>query len=202
MIVRDHFLHDPIYHWHDVAEELPHAITQAMIFKPDVDMTVQLLDIGTLFTKPANYLPYLKGAAVYARDRWDIPVNEIRRLDEEEMKLIVERCEGASSRLYKRIATMSPRDRIMAGATTYYADSWRHGHAPRACGTTSSRTTTSLSSTRWRQRSTTRSSRTRRPRRSSPSSSSWPPDTHAFPSRRRRSIQCTTRCFTPLPIEV
>ncbi|MGV1046996.1 MAG: PEP-utilizing enzyme [Solirubrobacterales bacterium] len=122
MIVRDHFLHDPIYHWHDVAEELPHSITQAMVFKPDTEMTVRLLDIGTIFTQPANYLRHLKGIALFARDSWDTPASGIRRLGEDEMKTILGRCETASARLYRRIAAMSPRERIMAGATVYYAE--------------------------------------------------------------------------------
>jgi hypothetical protein len=122
MIVRDHFLHDPIYHWHDVAEELPHAITQAMIFKPDQEMKVQVLDIGTMFTEPANYLRHLKGSALYVRDRWDTPASDIRSLGEDEMRSILEKCDAASSRLYRRIAAMPRRERIIAGATVYYAE--------------------------------------------------------------------------------
>ncbi|WP_230316195.1 PEP-utilizing enzyme [Conexibacter sp. W3-3-2] len=122
MIVRDHFLHDPAYHWHDVAEDLPHALTQAMVFHPKDDLQVNVLDIGTLFSEPSNYLDSLTGMAVYARDRYDTPVEELRRVDEDEMRLILERCDTTTTKLYKRIASMSPRDKIMCGAQVYYTE--------------------------------------------------------------------------------
>jgi len=122
MIVRDHFLYDPAYHWHDIAEELPHALTQAMVFHPKEDLQVNVLDIGTLFSEPSNYLDSLTGMAVYARDKWDTPVEELRRVDEAEMEEILARCDTTTTKLYKRIAHMSPRDKIMAGAQVYYTE--------------------------------------------------------------------------------
>jgi hypothetical protein len=122
LIVRDHFLNDPVYHWADAAEGLPHAVTQAMIFRPEAELQVSLVDIGTIFTKPANYLRYITGAAVYARDRWDTPVSEIRRVDDAERASILRTCEGATARLYARIASMPKRDKIMAGMQVYYTD--------------------------------------------------------------------------------
>ena len=47
LIVRDHFLNDPAYHWFDVADELPHCITQAMYFKPPPEMKVIVNDLST-----------------------------------------------------------------------------------------------------------------------------------------------------------
>ena len=122
MIVRDHFLHDPAYHWHDVAEDLPHCLTQAMVFHPTEDLTVNVLDIGTLFSEPSNYLQHLTGMAVYARDTWDTPIEDLRRVDEDEMGRILEVCDVATTKLYKRIASMSPRDKIMCGAQVYYTE--------------------------------------------------------------------------------
>jgi hypothetical protein len=122
MIVRDHFLHDPVYHWHDVAEGLPHAITQAMFFKPDTDIQLDLMDGATLFTKPANYLKHLNSTAVYVRDTHETPVSEIRRADDAEIAQILARCDEASTKLYRRIASMSPRDKVMAGAQVYYTE--------------------------------------------------------------------------------
>ena len=119
MVVRDHFLRDAIYHWHDVAEDLPHAITQAMVFDPDVPMATRMMDGGNLFTEPANYMKHLAGMALYVRDEWD---SEVRPLGEEEMQRILDVCEGASNRLYRRIAAMPPRDKVMAGGTVYYAE--------------------------------------------------------------------------------
>jgi hypothetical protein len=122
MIVRDHFLHDPAYHWHDVAEDLPHAISQAMFFKPEAEMELDLMDGSTLFTRPANYLKSLTGMAVYIRDKHDTPVSEIRRAGDDEMQDILRECDQASSRLYRRIASMPPRDKVMAGAQVYYTE--------------------------------------------------------------------------------
>ncbi|HTK66073.1 MAG TPA: PEP-utilizing enzyme [Pseudonocardia sp.] len=122
MIVRDHFLSDEFYHWGDLTEDLPHAVTQAMFFRPDAPLEVAINDIGTVFTKPANYLKHLTGMTVYARDRWDSPVSEIRTLDDTEMDSIEARCREASTRLYKRIAAMPTRDKIAAGVQVYYTE--------------------------------------------------------------------------------
>ncbi|WP_354699105.1 hypothetical protein DSM112329_04812 [Paraconexibacter sp. AEG42_29] len=124
MIVRDHFLTDnDVYQWGHVAgDELPFAVTQAMFFKPDAPLELQLVDIGTLFTEPANYLKYLTGAAVYARDTWDTPIGDIRLLDDAELRTIQQRCDAGSGRLYPHIAAMSRREKIMAGLKVYYAD--------------------------------------------------------------------------------
>jgi hypothetical protein len=105
-----------------LAGDVPYAVTQAMYFKPDEPLDLQLVDIGTLFTEPANYLKHLKGAAVYARDRWDTPVEQIRLLDDGEMQRIRQRCDEGSGRLYPHIAGMSKREKIMAGAKVYYSD--------------------------------------------------------------------------------
>jgi hypothetical protein len=122
LIVRDHFLYDSVYHWFDVAEGLPHAITQAMYFRPPPGMEVTVNDLSTVFTKPASYLPHLVAMAVYARERWDTPVSDIRQVDEQEMHGISERTQGMTMRMYKKIAAMSRRDRIMAGVQNYVVD--------------------------------------------------------------------------------
>lgn len=122
LIVRDHFLSDELYHWADVAADLPHAVTQAMFFGPDTPLEVVIGDLGTVFTKPANYLKHLIGMAVFARDRWDTPPGQIRRLDDGEIGSIGNRCRAAANRLYRRIAAMPKRDKIAAGMQVYYTD--------------------------------------------------------------------------------
>lgn len=122
MIVRDHFLSDNLYPWTSFADGLPHAITQAMFFTPDSPLEVALYDTGTIFTKPANYLKYMTGMAVYARDRWDTPAAEIRLLDDAEIDAIQARCTVAADGLYRHIAAMPRRDKIMAGVRVYYTD--------------------------------------------------------------------------------
>lgn len=122
LIVRDHFLYDDVYHWFDIAEGLPHVITQAMYFRPPPGMTVTVNDLSTVFTRPASYMPHLAGMAVYARERWDTPVSEIRPVEEVEMRSITESARSITMRLYRRIAAMSRRDLIMAGVQCYVVD--------------------------------------------------------------------------------
>lgn len=122
MILRDHFVGEQAYSWSDAVEGLPYSITQAMYFKPDVDMDVKLLDLSTLFTKPANYLPHMTAMTVYARDKWDTPMDQIRLIDDTEIDRITALTESAAAVLYRRISSMTRRERIMAGVQVYYTD--------------------------------------------------------------------------------
>ncbi len=122
LIVRDHFLNDPAYHWFDVAEELPHCITQAMYFKPPPEMKVIVNDLSTTFTQPASYIPYMTGMAVYARDKWDTPVSDVKLVGEDDIKRYTGISQKAMMKLYKRISGMSKRDRITCGVTNYVVD--------------------------------------------------------------------------------
>jgi hypothetical protein len=122
LIVRDHFLNDPAYHWFDVAEELPHCITQAMYFKPPPEMKVIVNDLSTTFTQPASYIPYMTGMAVYARDKWDTPASDVRLVGEDDIKRYTGISQKAMMKLYKRISGMSRRDRITCGVTNYVVD--------------------------------------------------------------------------------
>ena len=121
-IVRDHFLSEEIYEWGHSAPGLPYAVTQAMYFEPDEPLDVQVVDISTIFTQPANYLKHLKAAAVYIRDRWDTPTSDIRLLDADGMQAIQEACDRGTRSLYPHIAAMSKREKIMAGVKVYYSD--------------------------------------------------------------------------------
>jgi len=64
----------------------------------------------------------MTGMAVYARDKWDTPVSDIRLVDEEEMKRYTAISQKAMMKLYKRISGMSKRDRITCGVTNYVVD--------------------------------------------------------------------------------
>jgi hypothetical protein len=119
LIVRDHFVNEPAYWWSETLEGLPHAVTQAMFFRPTDDLKVTINDIGTTFSQPRDYLRHLSGVAVYARDRWDTPVSGIRVLDADEMEAVERAASAATLDLYERIAGMSRRERIMAGVQVY-----------------------------------------------------------------------------------
>ncbi len=121
VIVRDHFINERLWPWMDgLADDLPYAVVEAMFFRDADELLLRLLDIGTIFTEPGNYLQYLTGAAVYARDRWDTPISDLRKLDWAEMDRIQKRCTEASNPLYATIAGWSQREKVLNGAMVYY----------------------------------------------------------------------------------
>lgn len=121
-LVRDHVLNDPGYPWADAVSDLPWSVTLVMFFEGEQQIDSRVVDIGTMFTNPANYLKYLTGYAVYVREHEDSPVSEIRLLTEDELAPITAKAENGASRLYPRIAAMSDREKILAGSYVYYTD--------------------------------------------------------------------------------
>ncbi len=119
ILVRDHFLHDPAYAWASVLAGLPYCVTQAMFFRPDTPVDIRINDIATTFANPKNYLKYLSGAAVFARDTWDTPMDKVRQLDEGEMASIVARCNAGMLELYGQIAALPWDDRLRNGIKVY-----------------------------------------------------------------------------------
>lgn len=120
VVVRDHFLHDAAYPWFDASEGLPHAVTQALFFRPPDGMRFTVNDLSTTFAEPGDYLPHLVGSAVYARDRWDSP--DVRLLGEEEMASIATAARTRNAGLYARYARMSRDELIAAGVQMYVLD--------------------------------------------------------------------------------
>lgn len=121
-LVRDHVLHDAEYPWADATDDLPYAITQVMFFEGADEVAKSLVDIGTLFTEPANYLRHLTGYAVYVKQSETTPMSELRLLSDAELATLGKQAETAAGRLYPRIAGMSDREKILAGARVYYTD--------------------------------------------------------------------------------
>lgn len=119
MIVRDHQLHETAFPWGHLADGLPYSVTQAMVFRPDAPIDVKINDISTTFTEPRDYHRHLSGAAVYARDTWDTPMAELRRLDTDEIVTITERAKAATLPLYKDIAAKSREQKISDGVLVY-----------------------------------------------------------------------------------
>jgi hypothetical protein len=122
VIVRDHFLYEPAYEWSEPLSDLPYCITQAMFFRPDTPVDIAINDIATTFATPRNYLKYLSGAVVYARDTWDTPVSAVRRLDDAEMARIVKRCNESMLTLYHSISRLSWDERVRNGVKVYCRD--------------------------------------------------------------------------------
>lgn len=122
LIVRDHFLYDSAYSWFDISSDLPHAVTQALFFSPPEGMHFTVNDLSTTFTDPPSYLPYLSAVAVYARDRWDTPVDRIRPLTESEMDSITRRSREKTMELYKKFGSMSREELVDYGVQMYVVD--------------------------------------------------------------------------------
>lgn len=121
-LVRDHVLNDPGYYWSDSMSDLPWSVTLVLFFEGEEQINSRVVDIGTMFTEPSNYLKHLTGYAVYVREHCTSPASEIRLLQEDELRAIATAAEQATARLYSRIAAMSDREKILAGCHVYYTD--------------------------------------------------------------------------------
>lgn len=121
VLVRDIFLNEPAWPWNNPESPLPWSVTVAMFFEADAPLETKVVDISTLFTTPANYIPHISGVSVYQRDAWNTPMDEVRPLAPEDMARLRLDCEEQSSALYRRIAAMSTREKVEAGALTYSA---------------------------------------------------------------------------------
>ncbi|MDV6230595.1 PEP-utilizing enzyme [Rhodococcus cercidiphylli] len=119
VIVRDLFVNEPAYEWSATTAGLPYAVTIAMFFAPEGGLETKVVDLSTLFTEPANYLPFVTGVAVYAREKFDTPMEELRTLSLSDMTSLRDQAESASEALYKYIASMTQEEKILAGAVVY-----------------------------------------------------------------------------------
>jgi hypothetical protein len=134
MIVRDHWLHEPAYPWASIADGLPYCVTEAMVFRPDIPIDIRINDIATTFATPPGYHKYLSGVAVYAKDREDSPMSELRLIGAEEMRTITAKASAATLALYGTIAERSYEEKIRDGVLVY-TDTMIMPHAKRAgCG--------------------------------------------------------------------
>ena len=121
LVARDLFINEPAFEWSELSGDLPYSITMAMAFKPDSGLEVKVTDLSTMFTEPANYLRHLAGVSVYTRQQWDTPASEITALSLPEMAELRKRVETSSAALYRHIAAMDHREKVLAGAKVYTA---------------------------------------------------------------------------------
>ncbi|SNT12809.1 hypothetical protein SAMN05421642_109239 [Rhodococcoides kyotonense] len=123
-LVRDHFLHESAYPWATVAEGMPYAVTEVMVFR-DEGIEVKINDIGTTFTTPSTYLDSLDRVVVFARDTMDTPMSQLRVLGDEEMRRISVAAEKGVLDLYRSFAKKSADEKIWDGITVYSHDFFR-----------------------------------------------------------------------------
>lgn len=117
-IVRDHFLNETAYPWSGVAEGLPYCVTEVLVFPSD-RVTATVNEIMTTFTKPTNYLDHLVEGVVFARDRIDTPMSELRVLDDAEMSTIADACHKGTMAMYRTLAKKSREEKIRDGIMVY-----------------------------------------------------------------------------------
>ena len=117
-IVRDHFLNETAYPWSGVAEGLPYCVTEVLVFPAD-QVTATVNEIMTTFTRPTNYLDFLVEGVVFARDRIDTPMSELRVLDDAEMTSIADACHQGTMAMYRTLAKKSREEKIRDGILVY-----------------------------------------------------------------------------------
>ncbi|HEY5855666.1 MAG TPA: hypothetical protein VIW24_16870 [Aldersonia sp.] len=123
-LVRDHFLHETAYPWASVAEGMPYAVTEVMVFRDDnIDVTIN--DIGTTFTTPSTYLDSLESVVVFARDTIDTPMSDLRVVGREEMRSIAAQSEKGVLDLYRMYSKKSVDEKIWDGITVYSHEFFR-----------------------------------------------------------------------------
>jgi hypothetical protein len=117
-LIRDHFLDEQGYSWSTISDGLPYAVTEVLRFRPD-PIELKINDIGTTFTKPADYLKSLDSVAVFARDQLDTPMSGIRQIGAGEMKRIVASCERGVLKMYKILSSKGRDEKIRDGIQMY-----------------------------------------------------------------------------------
>jgi len=136
MIIRDHFINEPVYSWSKVSEDrdLPYCITLAFVLDPtDVGrgddeqlQEIRVNDISTTFSKPDEYMQGVESVAVFARDDVEtnepLPLDDLRPVPVDEFGEIAARCNEAIEDWYRLTSKLPRRQKIMNGAWVYYID--------------------------------------------------------------------------------
>jgi len=126
MIVRDLFTNEDVFEWSDVCdhEHIPHCYTIVLEINPKsmgLD-EVRVNDISTTFTRPKNYLPYIEGAAVFVREKWDTPMEDVYPVKIDELEKRLGDIQQATLKLYGKLSRQSRRTLITNGFYVYYID--------------------------------------------------------------------------------
>ena len=126
MIIRDLFCNEEAYHWSDVCdhEKVPHAYTLAIVIDAEAMglNEIRVNDISTTFTRPKNYIPYITAGAVFVREKWNTPMEQVYNLPIDQLGDHLTRIQAATLKLYAKTARMSRRQLITNGMYVYYID--------------------------------------------------------------------------------
>lgn len=126
LILRDLFVNEEEFHWSDVCEDagLPHCYTVALVIDPQAMglEEIRINDISTTFTRPKNYVPHIVAGAVFSREKWHTPMNEVQPIKIDDLGDHLGRIQQATLKLYRKFSRMSRRDLIWGGQYVYYVD--------------------------------------------------------------------------------
>jgi len=124
MIIRDLFCNEDAYHWSDVCdhENVPYCYTVVLEIDPEAMglEEIRINDISTTFTRPKNYIPAVVGGAVFVREKWDTPMGEVYSVPIAELGARLGGIQGATFKIYTKLARMSRRQLITNGVYVYY----------------------------------------------------------------------------------
>ncbi|MPZ74547.1 MAG: hypothetical protein GEU74_15230 [Nitriliruptorales bacterium] len=120
MIVRSTFTREDAYSWSLFARDLPHAMT--FVFEIDAaEMQLEearVLSIGTLMTRPRNYVSSIVKGSVWVRDEWDSELRQVP-LAEATAKYLTG-IGNATGDIFEWMTRTPRRHLIENGAFTYY----------------------------------------------------------------------------------
>jgi hypothetical protein len=126
LIVRDLFTNEEAYHWSDVCdhENVPHCYT--MLLEIDAEGMgldeIRVNDISTTFTRPKNYIPFIRSGAVFVREKHDTPMSEVYQVPIDKLEERLTGVQNATFKLYSKISRMTRRQLITNGLYVYYID--------------------------------------------------------------------------------
>jgi hypothetical protein len=83
---------------------------------------IRVNDISTTFTRPKNYIPYVRSGAVFVREKWNTPMSEVYHVPVADLGEHLSRVQAATLKLYSKTARMSRRQLITNGMYVYYID--------------------------------------------------------------------------------
>jgi hypothetical protein len=120
MIVRSTFTREDIYSWSMFARGLPYAMTFA--FEIDAaQMSLEearVISIGTLMTRPRNYVNSIVKGSIWVRDEWDSELRQIS-LEEATSKYLTP-VGNATGDVFEWMTRTPRRHLIESGAFVYY----------------------------------------------------------------------------------
>jgi hypothetical protein len=126
LIIRDLFTNEEAFEWSDVCdhEKVPHCYTVVLEIDPkEMGLDeIRVNDISTTFTRPKNYIPAIKAAAVFVREKWNTPMSEVYKVPVKDLGQRLEGIQQATFKLYSKLARQSRRTLITNGQYVYYID--------------------------------------------------------------------------------